>query len=272
MVTDRYSHLMQELTAILFIILLACTPLVALTTWLIRSPYTCIQSVLFLVAIYLVRFQWRGSVPTRLPLSLETGAVLVCNHRSSVDPFFVQISAHRVVHWMVAKEYCEHPAFRWFLSTCQVIPVNRGGIDTASTKQAIRLAKAGGVIGMFPEGRINMTDKFMMPCRPGAILIALKAQVPIVPVYIDGSPYRGTPWSPLLTRARVRVRFGEPIDVDAYRDQDEPALIGQLMVRTVKAIAELAGDAHYEPQLAGRQWKPTADEVAADRERLEASH
>jgi 1-acyl-sn-glycerol-3-phosphate acyltransferase len=94
--------------------------------------------------------------------------VIVANHRSSVDPFFIQVVAPRAVHWMVAREYCEHWAFRWFLRTCEVIPVSRGGIDTAATKQAIRLARGGGLIGMLPEGRINMTEEFMLPARPGA--------------------------------------------------------------------------------------------------------
>ena len=261
---------MQEIIATLFIVVLACIPLVVLGAGILRSPYTLMQSIFCLGANVLVRLQWRGRVPTHLPLRPGQGAVLVCNHRSSVDPFFVQVSAHRVVHWMVAKEFCEHPAFRWFLSACEVIPVNRGGIDTASTKQAIRLATAGGAIGMFPEGRINMTDKFMMPCRPGAVLVALKAQVPLIPVFIDGSPYGGTPWSPFFMRSKVRVHFGQPIDVEAYQDHDESTVIGELMLRTVRAIAELAGQPDYQPELAGRQWKPTPDEVAADRERLES--
>lgn len=261
---------MQEIAATLFILLFACLPLVALCALLIHSPYTWMQSFFCLGANVFVRLQWRGTVPSQLPLDPGQGAVLVCNHRSSVDPFFVQISAHRVVHWMVAKEFCEHPAFRWFLSACEVIPVNRGGIDTASTKQAIRLAAAGGAIGMFPEGRINMTDKFMQPCRPGAVLVALKAQVPLIPVYIDGSPYGGTPWSPFFMRSRVRVHFGKPIHIADYHNDDEATMTGDLMLRTVQAIAELAGHRDYRPQLAGRHWKPTADEVAADREQLES--
>ena len=49
---------------------------------------------------------------------------------------------------------------------------------------------------MLPEGRINTTDEFMLPVRPGAIVVALKAGAPIVPCYIEGAPYRGNPLEP----------------------------------------------------------------------------
>ena len=73
------------------------------------------------------------------------------------------------------REYVMSPAFAWVLRTIEVIPVNRGGIDTAATKQAIRYASQGDLVGMFPEGRINEGGQFLLPGRPGAAMIALKA-------------------------------------------------------------------------------------------------
>ncbi|MHB8968861.1 MAG: lysophospholipid acyltransferase family protein, partial [Pirellulaceae bacterium] len=162
-----------------------------------------------------------------------------------------------------------HPVFGFFLRIAEAIPVNRGGIDTASTKAAIRIVSAGGMVGMLPEGRINTTEEFMCPVRPGAVLVALKAQSPIVPCYIEGAPYRGTPWSPLLMRARASVRYGQPIDLSPYYGREKDSeLIKQLLVQCVSAIAELAGRTDFVPQVAGRNWKPDAleseTEVAND--------
>ena len=125
------------------------------------------------------------------------------DHRSSIDPSYLQAAIRWPMHWMVAREFCEHWMFAGFLKSCEVIPTRRGGVDTAAIKSAIRLAKEGGVIGMFPEGRINMTKDLMLPVRPGAALIALKAGVPLVPCYIHGSPYRATALSPLGTYDRA---------------------------------------------------------------------
>ena len=93
--------------------------------------------------------------------------------------------------------------------------------DTAATKQAIRYTERGDLVGMFPEGRINTTGDLMLPGRPGAILVALKAGVPIVPCYITGSPQKGSVFSSFVTFTRVRMKIGAPIDLmmsEAKRD------------------------------------------------------
>jgi 1-acyl-sn-glycerol-3-phosphate acyltransferase len=162
---------------------------------------------------------------------------------------------------MVAREYCEHPMFRWFLKTCNVIPVNRGGIDTAATKAAIRCVREGGLVGMFPEGRINTSGEFMLPVRPVAAVVAIKAGVPMIPCYIEGSPYDRTPWSPFLMFARVRVRFGDELQptVEEKETRDPAA---NSIAEVVRRISELAGQSDFKPTLAGRRWKPTEAELA----------
>lgn len=228
-----------------------------------RCPLTPAQNFLLFVNRLLTSLLWRTTAPSDVPLPPGRGGVIVSNHRSSVDPFFVQRSTQRPIHWMVAKEYVVHPAFRWFLTTCEVIPVNRGGIDTAATKIALRYVQQGGAIGMFPEGRINTTDKPLISVRPGAAMVAIKTRAVLLPCYISGSPYRGTAWSPLTMTARVFVRYGTPLDAAEYADriergEDEAALTQELLRCAVKEIARLAGHPHFEPEMAGRSWKTPA--------------
>lgn len=251
--------------AMLFLAVAALVPIGWL--WYVKrtTEYTWPQFALWCGAILLTRLLWRTIYTNPLPEEARSGAIIVCNHCSSVDPFFLQVLCKRPMHWMVAKEYCEHRLFAWFLRTCRVIPVSRGGIDTAATKTAIRYAEQGGLIGMFPEGRINMSEQFMMPVRPGAILVALRAGSPVLPCYIEGSPFNGTPWSPFLMPARVRVTFGELLHLTEADDQeDHDALIRDYMSEVVREIAALAGRDGFEPQLAGRRWRPTDEEVRAD--------
>jgi 1-acyl-sn-glycerol-3-phosphate acyltransferase len=159
---------------------------------------------------------------------------------------------------MVAREFVEGPAFGWALRTLQAIPVNRGGIDTASTRAAVRFAEGGDLVGIFPEGRINESGELMLPGRPGAALIALRARVPVVPCYLSGSPYDGTTWGFLFMAARTRLVVGKPIDLSAYynRDEQDKDIHSQLTLRFMREIAALAGKPDYEPRLAGKRWKP----------------
>jgi 1-acyl-sn-glycerol-3-phosphate acyltransferase len=253
-----------EAPAGLFFLLVAIAPLVFVAIVLARSRLQPFQCLLWLGAYVLCRLMWRTQWLNEIPLSDGQGGVIVCNHRSSVDPFFVQTATGRKIHWMVAREYCEHPAFAWFLSACEVIPVGRGGVDTAATKMAIRLASSGELVGMLPEGRINMSEEFMLPVRPGAALVAIKANVPVVPCYIHGAPYRRYPWSPLRMRARVEVRFGKPLLPPVASNRNgEQSSAETFTVDILKAIAELAGRTDFQPKQAGRHWKPTDDEVQA---------
>jgi 1-acyl-sn-glycerol-3-phosphate acyltransferase len=252
------------LAAVVFFLLLAALPVVALIVIVARSKMNPPQLLLWAVAYLLCKFLWRTRWPDWLRLAPDQGVIIVCNHRSSVDPFFVQSGTGRKIHWMVAREYCEHPAFGLFLRACEVIPVSRGGIDTAATKAAIRYVSQGDLLGMLPEGRINMTDELMLPARPGAALVALKARVRVVPCYIRGAPYRRYPWSPLLMSARVEVRFGEPIDLsEFYGREGEAGVVQEAMRRILKAIAHLAERRDFEPRIAGRNWKPTKEELEA---------
>ena len=104
----------------------------------------------------------------------------------------------------------------------------------------------------------------MLPARPGAALVAMKAEVPVVPCYIQGAPYRRYPWSPFLIPARVQVRFGQPLDSQAIGDVNaDQRSAEQFTQEILKAIARLAGHTDFEPRLAGRNWKPTQDELDA---------
>ncbi|MCA9154752.1 MAG: 1-acyl-sn-glycerol-3-phosphate acyltransferase [Planctomycetales bacterium] len=255
----------REVAAAVFLSAIPAAIVLRGLIWTWRSSFTFTQAILMGLAILLTRLLWRATIPRRLPLDGRQGAIVIANHRSSIDPFFLQVIVDRPMHWMVAKEYCEHWAFAWFLRNCEVIPVSRGGVDTAATKQAIRYALDGELLGMLPEGRINVTDQFLLPARPGAAMVAIRAGVPIVPCYIDGAPYNGSAASPIFMRARVRVQFGRPIYppelLDGESDEQRAA---RFMLQSLREIAKLAGHDDFEPTLAGRRWKPSDEDVERD--------
>ncbi len=178
---------------------------------MLKSDYDAWESVLYFPTYVIGRLLWRVEFTNSPPAEIRNGALLVANHRSSVDPFFVQLAARRRVHWMVAREYCTHFLFGPFLRLLEVIPTNRSGMDTAATKAAIRMTKEGRLVGMFPEGRLNHTRQPLVSIRSGAAVVAQRAGVPIIPLFIQGSPYRRTVWSPLLMAGHVIITFGQPI-------------------------------------------------------------
>jgi 1-acyl-sn-glycerol-3-phosphate acyltransferase len=206
-----------------------------------RSPFTPTQSVLYAVNYVFVRILWRARFHDSFPIPPDRGAVIVCNHRCPLDPSFIALLTPRVIHWMVAREYCDYPPFRRLLKMCGAIPVRRGGVDMAAVREAIRLVRQGELVGMFPEGRINTTEDLLLPGRPGAAMVALNAHAPVVPCYIDGAPYDGTTLGCLFMPASVRLMVGQPLDLSAYFDRNEGRETqNELTRRFMEEIARLA--------------------------------
>jgi 1-acyl-sn-glycerol-3-phosphate acyltransferase len=228
-----------------------------------RHRSTFVQGFLLGLNALFNRLRWHTRVDRPMPIAPDQGAIIIANHRSGFDPMFLQAAAPRLIHWMVAKEYCVNHWLAFFFRAIESIPAGRAGIDTAAVKQAIRLAESGHLVGIMPEGRINESPEILLPGRPGAALIALRARVPIIPCYIEGAPYNGKVIGPMFMSARVRVTIGDPIDLSEYYGRDrEPGIIEELTKRFLKEIARLGGVENYEPQLAGRHWKP--DELAEE--------
>ncbi len=259
---------MPTFAAGLWLVLLVSAALVYLSWQIRRSPYSAWENVLYTPTYLWGRILWRVHFTNSPPPEMARGGILVANHRSSVDPFFVQLSAGRRVHWMVAREYCENIVLGPLLRALEVIPTNRSGTDTRATKHAIRLAREGRLVGMFPEGRLNHTSDPLVSIRPGAALVAVRAGVPILPLFIQGSPYRREVWSPLTMPGRVRITFGQPIwpnnraaPTDEAADFDsngsptnrvDLAEAEQMMLQWGQQIVALAGVPDWPVAIAGR--------------------
>ena len=162
------------------------------------------------------------NVEVRNPLNLpKTGpAIVICNHTSGLDPMLLQSCCHRLIIWMVAKEYYELKFLKPFFKTLEAIPVDRAARDTGAVRLALRALSEGRVLGVFPEGKISPTRGTLLPFQPGVAQMAIKMRSPIYPAYLDGTQCGITDITPAyLRRQRAILRFGEPIDLFSANTQ-----------------------------------------------------
>ena len=113
--------------------------------------------------------------------------------------------------------------------------VRRGEGDEEAIETAVRLAREGEVVAIFPEGtrrKKGLIKKFEARPHTGAARVALTAGVPLVPAAIAGSD-RITRLGPL------RVAYGAPVELDDLKGGDlrEAARVGT--ERLMAAIGEL---------------------------------
>ena len=154
-------------------------------------------------------FHWRAN--KRCPFPAHGPALIVANHRSPVDPIMLWMNHHlreeesatriRVIGFLTAHEYCEMPGLRWVCRAMQSIPTQRDGRDMGPAKEALRRLNRGDLVGLFPEGRINRGDR-LLDANTGVVWLALRAKVPVYPVFLHDSPQGTTMVQPFYTFSR----------------------------------------------------------------------
>lgn len=164
--------------------------------------------------LFRVVYRYRVEGLERVPQ--EGGVLLVANHASLLDPPLVGSAMRRPVNFMAKAELFKIPLLGWILPKVKAFPVQRGGADRAAVRESIERLQKGEVVCLFPEGTRTKTGQ-MLPLQRGAGLIAMRADVPIVPVGLIGT---FKPWKGRLFPKRMIVRFGTPLDVSSLAGED----------------------------------------------------
>ena len=189
----------------------------------------------------LIRGPFRLRARGRENLPAAGGCVLACNHVSNLDPWPLGLPLwpRRWLRFMAKAELYWWPA-KYMLDGAGAFPVHRGLGDRAAIETAVRLAREGHVVVMFPEGtrrRKGVAKKHVARPRSGAARIALEAGVPLVPAAVAGTDR-------LLTLGPLRVAYGPPVEIDDLRAGDDirhssQEATGRLMARIAELEARL---------------------------------
>ncbi len=175
------------------------------------------------------------------PFPSEGPAIIIANHSSPLDPMFVWLGDRRVIGFLMAQEYYDVPIVHWISETMQSIPVQRDGKDLAPSRAALRRLKGGDLLGVFPEGRLNC-ERDLLPGNPGVAWLALRSQAPVYPVYIHNSPGGTNMVEPFYNFCRVRMTYGEKIDLSDYYDKKlTQELLHDVTDLLMSHLAELGG-------------------------------
>lgn len=164
-----------------------------------------------------LRIYYGGPVP-------RGGFLIVCNHRSFLDPLALGCTLRRRIHYFARSSLWKIAPVRWALDLFGGIPVNRSQPQSATITSTVTVLRQGRMLLMFPEGTRCRNGR-LGQLRDGPALIARRAGVPIVPVYLDSTESswpRGCPL-PIPGRGKVGIHFGPPLWANkdlAPRQQD----------------------------------------------------
>ena len=157
-------------------------------------------------------------------------AVLVMNHLSASDPFFVLKYLNIDVHFLGKKELMNTRFRRWFFRHAKVIGVDRDHVSMETMKECLNVLKADGTLGIFPEGTRNRRDTQLQPLKEGTALFALMGRAPVVPVAI----YRKVR---LFRRSYLLV--GEPFELtEFYGKKPDKEILAEATARIREKMQE----------------------------------
>lgn len=157
-----------------------------------------------------LRLYTRVTVTGREHLPTGEAFIIAPNHRSYLDtPFAGAIDWHRM-RFMGKQEMWKNKQFAWVFSALGSFPVNRGSADREALKRAIESLDTGEPLVLFPEGT-RKEGPVIQPLFDGAVYVAMKAGVPIVPVGIGGSERVMPKGAKFIYPRKVHIEIGPPI-------------------------------------------------------------
>jgi 1-acyl-sn-glycerol-3-phosphate acyltransferase len=185
----------------------------------------------FVRALFRLRAEGKENLPP------EGGFVLAANHTSNLDPWSLGLPLwpKRFLRFMAKSELYWWPLGP-IITAGGAFPVRRGERDVEAIETAVRLAREGYVVAMFPHGtrqRKGLVKRHQPKPHTGAARIALEAGVPLVPAAIAGADR-------LSRLGPLRVRYGEPIPLDDLQEMEPGLAAREATARLMTEIERLA--------------------------------
>lgn len=174
----------------------------------------CILYV-FKIILYPLVYTGRENIP-------EGPAMVCANHSSNADPILISyaVGLKNMMHFMAKIELFRIPLLGRILTAMGSFAVDRGNNDMVAVRTAMRYLKSGEKVMIFPEGtRVRESDA--VAGKAGAVRLAMRLRVPIVPVYITSNKK--------LFR-KTYINIGKPYYIDPSKTaEDSDELASELM-------------------------------------------
>lgn len=192
--------------------------------WSVVSPV--------LHAYFRVQISGAENVPQTQPL------VVVSNHASYFDPMIVSSCVGRPVAYMAKEELFRVPVLAQAIKLYGAYPVSRGTADRTAIRSALECLNNGWAVGVFLEGTRTPDGKINDPKR-GAVLVAAKANIPLLPVSLWGTERILQPGSAIPRRVPITVRIGKLIDAPSSTNKQELEALTQKCAAVINQMHDL---------------------------------
>jgi 1-acyl-sn-glycerol-3-phosphate acyltransferase len=165
--------------------------------------------------------------------------VFCSNHESNVDPPVLFLALHRRLHILYKAELRKFPIMKTVFDIGGFVPVDRADREksSASIARGADALRSGSSFLIFPEGT-RSRDGRLLPFKKGGFIMALQAQVPVLPVSVQGGRDAMRKGSAVVRPVSVTVRIGAPITTAGLTIADRDELIERVRVQVQNLLSQ----------------------------------
>jgi 1-acyl-sn-glycerol-3-phosphate acyltransferase len=163
--------------------------------------------VLWLVGRLLFALWFRFRVRGRPDPFPEGPLVVAANHVSFLDPVALGAALHRPITFLITSEVARRALFRpWvWIFDCIVVEANLKNVE--ALREALKVLRGGGVVGIFPEGAISDSGR-IGEGQLGVASLLLQGGAPVLCAGIVGTREALPRGGGFPKRGALEVRFG----------------------------------------------------------------
>lgn len=163
----------------------------------------------------------------------EGPCLFVSNHQAIFDAFLLVANINKLTGFIAKKEIKKIPLLGWWLSEIHTVYIDRNNIREGmkAINAGVENLKKGYSMIIFPEGTRSLKSE-MGEFKKGSMKLALKANVPVVPITIDGT-YRVLEVGDKVRGHSVNITFHKPIYLDTL-SEDEKKNLSQILHNVIE--------------------------------------
>ncbi|MFE7623784.1 lysophospholipid acyltransferase family protein [Streptomyces sp. NPDC057509] len=201
----------------------------------------------------LLRLLFRPVIEGAEHIPDDGAAIVAGNHLSFSDHFLMPSIIKRRITFLAKAEYFTGPGVKGrltaaFFRSAGQIPVDRSGKEAgqAAIREGLGVLGRGELLGIYPEGT-RSHDGRLYKGKVGVAVMAIRAQVPVVPCAMVGTFEIQPPGKVLPRIKQVTIRFGEPLDFSRYAGlENQKAAVRAVTDEIMYAILGLSGQEYVD--------------------------